>query len=154
MKALEVNWLPWSVLKISGAPYLVIASLRASIPEIRAHGIGQSPRHDPAGGQVQDGHEVGRALGQRDVGDVGSQDLVRPFNAEVFEQVRVDTLPWARGSWCAACGTGHGCPCATSRCAHGAVPHREPSPAGPVAQHPAAGEGIPQVQFIDAAHRL
>ena len=31
VKAKPVNWLPWSVLKIAGAPYRVRASSRASV---------------------------------------------------------------------------------------------------------------------------
>ena len=54
--------LPWSVLRRAVPRDRLVEGLNT---EIRAHGIGQSPRHDPAGGQVQDSHEVGGALGCR-----------------------------------------------------------------------------------------
>jgi len=43
VKAAPVNWLPWSVLNISGLPYRASASSSAATPERGVHRVGEPP---------------------------------------------------------------------------------------------------------------
>src|SRR5215831_15255751 len=79
VKAALVNWLPWSVLKISGLPKRANASSMAR-HRTTLHRVRQPPgQHRPAR-PVHDRHEVEETAADRDVGDVGRPHLVRPFD--------------------------------------------------------------------------
>ncbi len=94
MNSSLVNWLPWSVLKISGLPFLS-ASSRASTQK-PAQGVGQPPgEHIPAV-PVDDGNQVQESSGHGDVGDVRRPDLVWPCYLHATQQVGVDFVARCR----------------------------------------------------------
>ena len=68
VKASLVNWLPWSVFEINGAPYRRNASGRRSR---RIPWCCQLPRQHEAAGPVHDGDQVEETAPHRNVGDVG-----------------------------------------------------------------------------------
>src|ERR1700761_8578187 len=77
VKTAPVNWLPWSVLKISGLPQRANASSNASTQKRSLERVRKPPgQHCPAR-PVDDGDQIQKALADRDVGDVGRPDLVR-----------------------------------------------------------------------------
>src|SRR5207248_7849025 len=92
VKSLLVNWLPWSVLKISGRPYWQSASSSASTqnsaPSVFDNRHASTARLYP----VHDHHQVEEALGHRDVGDVRAPDLIDPLDRDPAEQVGVDLV--------------------------------------------------------------
>jgi len=80
VKASDVNCEPWSVLKISGFGKLLQRLSERLQTEARLHGVGQPPREHAAAVPVDDGHQVGEAVGHRDVRDVRSPDVIWPEN--------------------------------------------------------------------------
>src|SRR3954468_23356334 len=85
VKSSLVNWLPWSVLKISGRPYRESASSRASTQNSAASGVRQPPSEHGTAHPVHDHHQVEEALGHRDVGDVRAPHLVDPLDRDPAE---------------------------------------------------------------------
>ena len=67
----------------------------------RVHDVAQAPSEHLATVEVQNRHQVGKALGHRHIGDVGGPDLVRPLDEDIAQQVRIDlvTLGRNRGSF-------------------------------------------------------
>src|SRR5437660_902326 len=92
VKSSLVNWLPWSVLKISGRPYRASASSSASTQNSAPRVFRQPPRQHRAAYPVHDHHQVEEALGHRDVGDVRAPDLIDPLDRNPTEQVGVDLV--------------------------------------------------------------
>src|SRR5216684_441100 len=95
VKSSLVNWLPWSVLKISGRPYRESASSRASTQN-SAERVRQPPRQHGTAYPVHDHHEVEEALGHRDVSYVRAPDLIDPLDRDPAEQVGVDLVGYRR----------------------------------------------------------
>src|SRR5271165_3956885 len=95
VKSSLVNWLPWSVLNISGRPYRQSASSRASTQN-SAPSVFDSPRQHGTAHPVHDHHQVEEALGHRDVGDVRAPDLIDPLDRDPAEQVGVDLVGYRR----------------------------------------------------------
>src|SRR3954454_19618382 len=77
----EVNWLPWSVLKISGRPNRAMASSRSTYTstqaELHLHGVRHPPGQHLARRPVHHRDQVEEAAAHRQVGDVGAPGLVR-----------------------------------------------------------------------------
>ena len=88
-----VNWLPWSVLNISGDPKRVSASSKALMQKFRLRRDRQAPSQNPTAELVEDGDEVDEAERHRDVGNVGGPDLVRPRHRQLAEQIGLDLVP-------------------------------------------------------------
>ena len=57
--------------------------------EVRIQRVRHVPRQHPARMPVHDGHQVHEPSGHREVADVARPDLVRPFDSQIPEQVRV-----------------------------------------------------------------
>ncbi len=93
VKAALVNWLPWSVLKMSGVPKRASASSSAltqndtSIVLERRH-VSTPERVEGPARPVHDGDEVEEPAPERDIGDVGCPYLVRPVDHHIAQQVR------------------------------------------------------------------
>jgi hypothetical protein len=54
--------------------------LQRTDTERAVHGVGQPPRQHRPARPVHDRHEIEKAAANRDVGDVGAPDLVRPLD--------------------------------------------------------------------------
>ena len=91
MKAAEVNCEPWSVLKISGRPNLASASSSAATQN-DVHCVRQPPRQHRARRPVDDRHQIEKAAPDRNVGDVGRPDVVRPLDRQVAQQIGIDLV--------------------------------------------------------------
>jgi len=72
----EVNWSPWSVLKISGAPNSASAQRTACVQNVAASVLDSSLVSTRRGPPVNDGAQVREAALDWHVGDVGGPDLV------------------------------------------------------------------------------
>jgi hypothetical protein len=82
VNAALVNWLPWSVLKMSWLAKTRECLCQGRDAERAVHSVGQPPsQHRPAR-PGHDRHEVKEAAADRDVGDIGAPDLVRSIDAE------------------------------------------------------------------------
>jgi len=92
VKAALVNWLPWSVLKISGLPKRANAFSSADTQNDTSIGIRQPPRQHRPARPVDDGDEVEKPSPDRDVGDVGGPDLVRPVDRQIAQEIREDLV--------------------------------------------------------------
>ena len=90
VKSSLVNWLPWSVLKISGRPYRASASSSASTQKSAASVLDRRHAKHRAAHPVHDDHQIEEALGHRDVGDVRAPDLIDPLDRQPAEEVRID----------------------------------------------------------------
>ena len=91
-KASLVNWLPWSVLKISGRPLLKASSgapFQGRDTEAHFQSIGEPPGQHVSAVPVHNGHEIKESPGHGQVGDVGCPNLIDPVDCYSFEQVRV-----------------------------------------------------------------
>ena len=98
-----VNWLPWSVLKISGRPYRASASFSASDAEPGIHGVRQSPGQNVACGPVHDRDQIQEAAAHRNVGDVGAPDMVGPVDCQPLEKVGINSdAPGVVARWSSA----------------------------------------------------
>ena len=99
MKSWLVNWLPWSVLKISGRPCRAKASSSASTQNAASMADRHPPGQNPPAEPVDDGGQVDEAARHRDVGDVHGPDLVGAVDRQPAQQVRVDLVPrrWLLG---------------------------------------------------------
>ena len=64
--------------------------------KIRMQYDGQAPGQDAATEPVDDGGEVDKAAGHRDVGDVPRPDLVGARHRQLSQQIRIDLVPWRR----------------------------------------------------------
>ena len=101
-----VNWLPWSLLKISGGPCFAKASFKASTQKSasfdhcpRTNGgqgliVRQPPRQDLAAVPIHDRHQIEEPTAHRNVGNVRAPDLVRAINHHVAQQVWPDLMLW------------------------------------------------------------
>ena len=146
-----VNWLPWSVLKISGLPCLASASSTASRQNVDFHRDRHPPRQDPAAEPVDDGRQVDEAARHRDVGDVHRPHLVGPLDRQPAQQVRIDLVAGRRLRRVRP---------AVERLDPHAPHQRRDVPAADrdalatqqVAQHPAARERVVQMQLVDPPH--
>src|SRR6516165_11471742 len=92
VKSSLVNWLPWSVLKISGLPVLGERFLECLDTELRAERVRQPPRQHGTAHPVHDYHQVEEALDHRDVSDVRAPDLIDPLDREPTQQVGIDLV--------------------------------------------------------------
>jgi hypothetical protein len=92
VNASKVNWLPWAVLNVSGAPKRCKASSRASMLKVRIQGVRYPPREHTARMPVHDSYQVHEAARHRDVGDVGRPHLIRAVNHQVLEQIRINPV--------------------------------------------------------------
>jgi len=90
VKAMLVNWLPWSVLKISGEPCRANARLFQRVQaEPRVHADRDAVREHAPAGPVHHRRQVDPAPGHRDIGDVHGPDLVAPLDLLASQQVRI-----------------------------------------------------------------
>jgi hypothetical protein len=64
--------------------------------KVRGHGLRQPPRQHSARGLVHHGHQVGKALGHRDVRDIRTPDFIGSCNGRVAKQVGVDPVRQVR----------------------------------------------------------
>ena len=77
-----VNWLPWSVLKIFGLPYLA-SLLQGFRTEITVQCVRQAPGERRTRRPVHDHHQVLETTTHRDIGDVGTPNVVRLIDPQV-----------------------------------------------------------------------
>src|SRR5579875_2076035 len=78
VKSALVNWLPWSVLKISGLPCFASASSTASRQNSTSIVIESRQAKDPAAEPVDHGGEIDEAARHRDVGVAKPPNRVLP----------------------------------------------------------------------------
>ncbi|MFK4492366.1 hypothetical protein ABIA45_007444 [Bradyrhizobium sp. USDA 336] len=91
VKAALVNWLPWSVLKISGLPYFTSAWSRAATQNETS--IVFDNRHArTARLRPDDGDEIKKAAADGQIRDVGRPYLVWPVDRHVAQQVGIDLV--------------------------------------------------------------
>jgi len=92
MKSSLVNWLPWSVLNISGRSQRASASSSAATQKSAPSVF--DTRHASTARLTQSmiNHQVEKALGHRDVGNVGAPHLIDPLDREPAQQVRIDLV--------------------------------------------------------------
>ena len=91
VKASEVNWLAWSVLKMSGLPYFSRASCTALMQNEVSMVIDnrhESTRRVP----VQYASQIDKTFGQRDIGDVHGLSLVGSFHLKATQKVGIDLV--------------------------------------------------------------
>ena len=88
-----VNWLPWSLLKISGAPCLASASFKASTQK-SAHIVRQTPGQHLAAVTIHDRHKVRKPPPHWHVGNVCAADLVRAVDHNIAQQVWPKLMLW------------------------------------------------------------
>ena len=75
---------PWSVLKISGLPATSPAPfLERRQTERNVHRVRQPPPKHRARCPVDDRHEIEKAAPDRNIGDVGSPDVVRALDRQI-----------------------------------------------------------------------
>src|SRR3954447_4496616 len=88
----EVNWLPWSVLKISGLPNRSRASSSASMQ--KSASIVFETRHDSTLRVAQSitATKLEKAAPHRYIRDVCTPDLVRPLDRHPAQQIRIDLV--------------------------------------------------------------
>lgn len=120
--------------------------------EIRGQRVGDSPAEYLAAEPIHHGHQIDEAAPHRNVGDVRRPDLIRPVDAQVPQQIRIDVT--AR---CLLAGVGFPVEGFDAHLGH------EPADAFPactdtllfqqIAQHAGASERKLQVQFVDPAHQ-
>jgi hypothetical protein len=60
--------------------------------KLGAEGVGQPPRQHRTAHPVHDDHQIEKALGHRDIGEIRTPHLVDPFDREAAEEVRVDLV--------------------------------------------------------------
>ena len=89
VNALDVNWAPWSVLKIAGGPSRVSASARASTQKSLSEGVRHPPGQDAARVPIQDSHQIHEPVRHRDVADIGYPHLIRSLDGQAPQQVRI-----------------------------------------------------------------
>ena len=114
--------------------------------------IGQPPAQHLARGPVKHGAQIHKAAAHRNVGRVHRPDVIRAFDGEVAQQIRIDPVRLVTS---ARIGL------AIDRLdAH--LSHQRADMLAPdlkafkhehVAQHPGAGKRIFQVKLVDAAHQ-
>ncbi len=66
--------------------------------EPRIHGVREPPGQDAAAGPVHDRNQVKEPAPDRDRGDVGTPDLVRPLDRQALEPVWIDPVRGMRGA--------------------------------------------------------
>ena len=72
VKATLVNWLPWSVLKISGVPYVASASSRAATQNETSIVFDNRHARNLTARPVDDGDEIEKAAA--DVADISQRE--------------------------------------------------------------------------------
>src|SRR5262245_42949058 len=90
VNAALVNWLPWSVLKISGRPKRASASCSAA-RQNEVSMVFDSRQANTA--RLAQSMTATKAAPDRDVGDVGAPDLVRPFDRKAAQKIGEYLLP-------------------------------------------------------------
>ncbi len=163
MKSMEVNWLPWSVLKTSGRPWRASASSSASMQKSADSVIDSRQARTLRLYQSMTAARQTASLvaplvratmasaRHRHVGDVHRPDLVGSGHRKLAQQVREDLVPRRRLRRPRAAVEG------LDR--HLLHQRRDVEPAHLMAfglqhslEHPAAGEGVLEVQLVDPAH--
>src|SRR6516225_5716188 len=94
VKAALVNWLPWSVLKMSGLPKRASASSSAETQNEPSKVL--DSRQDSTARLAQSMIATKEAAADRDVGDVRAPDLVRPRDGQPAQEIRVYLVPGRR----------------------------------------------------------
>jgi hypothetical protein len=88
--------------------YLWLAKARQRLvqrlhAETGVQAVGQTPcQHGPAV-PVHDRHQIEKPTPHRNIGDVGTPDLIRPHNRQIAQQIRKDFVPL---TWFAGVGLG------------------------------------------------
>jgi hypothetical protein len=92
VKAALVDWLAWSVLKISGLPRRASASSSAKMQERHVHGVRQPPRQHRPACPIDDRDGVEEAASDRHIGDARCPHLVRPVDRQAAQEIREDLV--------------------------------------------------------------
>ena len=92
VKPTLVNWLPWSLLKMSGLPLPGQGLLQRFDAEVGFHRDRHPMRENPPAEHVDDRHQVDEAARHRDVGDVHRPHLIGRFDLQPAQQVGVDLV--------------------------------------------------------------
>ena len=152
VKAKLVNWLPWSVLKISGLPCRARASSSASVQKLASSVFDRRQGQNEPARPVHDRHQVKEAALHRDVGDVGAPDMVRPLDRQTPEQIRPDPVLGVGRA-----GARRPIDCLQPHQAHqtdGPAPPDAHTLAAQVKRHPTgAVKRVLQEELVDAAHQ-
>src|SRR6185437_10446917 len=85
----EVNWLPWSLLKMSGRPNRANASSSAAMQNSTSMEFDKRQLSTRRVDQSITATSIEEAATHRNVGDIRTPDLVRPINHEIAQQIRV-----------------------------------------------------------------
>src|SRR5579863_7187279 len=151
VKASLVNWLPWSVLNISGFSCLQSGFFQCLDAQASLHGDRQLPGQHAAAEPVHHRGQIDEAARHGDVGNVHGPDLVGPCDGQAAQQIRIDAM--------AGRGPGGAGPAIDGLDAHPSHQRAQMAPADletlaaeQIAQHPAAGERVVQMQLVDLPH--
>jgi hypothetical protein len=91
VNATLVNCAPWSVLKVSGRPFLGASSSASSQNEVSIL-FDRTPRQNVSAVPVHHRDQIEKAPGHRDVSNVGGPHLVRPLDRQAAQQVGIDPV--------------------------------------------------------------
>ena len=119
--------------------------------ELGFHRDRHPPGQNPAAEPVDHGRQIDEAARHRDVGDVHRPDLVGPHDRQLAQQIRDRSCAPAPASRCSADDRSPRSPSASSAWPHAGGRSRRPRPQQ-IAQHPAAGKRVVQMQFVDPPH--
>ena len=92
VKACDVNWQLWSVLKISGLPNRASASFSAATQKPASIVFDNRQGQHLAGRPVHDRHQVEEATAHGDVGHVGTPHVIGPFDRQLAQQIGIDPV--------------------------------------------------------------
>ena len=146
-----MNWLPWSVLKISGLPCLARASSNASTQKSASIVIDTRCASTRRLKTVDDRRQVDEAARHRDVGDVHRPDLVGPLDLHPAQEIGIDLVA-RRGFAGVRAAVDRLDPHALHQRRDMAAADRDALAVQQVAQHPAARERVVEMQLVDPAH--
>lgn len=66
--------------------------------ELDLHGVRQPPCQNLLAMPVHDHHQIEKALGQRDAGDVRTSDLTGSFNSHALQETGISLVPLGRNA--------------------------------------------------------
>ena len=92
MKAELVNWLPWSVFMISGAPCIMDGFFQYIDTCIGRQAVRQAPSEYAACCPVEHRRQIHKASAQRNVRRIHCPNLDRLIDGEAAQQVGLDPL--------------------------------------------------------------
>src|ERR1700756_4178279 len=153
VKAALVNWLSWSVLKISGRPKRAKASSSADTQNEVSIVFDRRQASTARLPQSMIPPRYRKALADRHIGDIGRPHLIRPIDHHMAQKIREDLVPRRR-----LCGSGLWSQRRDAHLAHQPL-HALAIDATPFAiehrRHPPRAQERPsREQLVDPLHQL